>query len=104
MTPDPAHIDIDQLLYDAEQGWARATEARIPHDPTRGDAMTPDATTPDHLCSSNGNGRCVTCGADEPPQWPRISWVCDGCMARVVRSQIADMADGEHVLCKRCAR
>jgi hypothetical protein len=31
------------------------------------------------------------------------TWVCDGCMGRVVRSEIADMADGEHVLCRRCA-
>ena len=30
------------------------------------------------------------------------TWVCDLCMSTVVRDQIADMVDGEHVLCKAC--
>lgn len=30
------------------------------------------------------------------------TWVCDSCMRRVTRGQIADMADCEHVLCKVC--
>lgn len=34
-------------------------------------------------------------------QQPRV-YVCDGCMRPVVRSEIADMADGEHVLCHGC--
>ena len=34
-------------------------------------------------------------------QQPRV-WVCDGCMRPVVREQIADMVDGEHVLCVDC--
>lgn len=32
---------------------------------------------------------------------PRV-WVCDGCMRPVLREGIADMVDGEHVLCKTC--
>jgi hypothetical protein len=34
----------------------------------------------------------------------RRQWVCDGCMRLVGRSQIADLADGEHVLCDRCTQ
>jgi hypothetical protein len=41
--------------------------------------------------------RLASMDADVP------TWVCDGCMGRVTRLEIADMADGEHVLCKRCA-
>jgi hypothetical protein len=29
-------------------------------------------------------------------------YVCDGCMARVTNLEIADYADGEHVLCVQC--
>lgn len=32
----------------------------------------------------------------------RPTWVCDGCMTRVTRDHIKDMADGEHVLCQVC--
>ena len=57
-----------------------------------------------HLCYSNGKGRCAVCGGVEPPPWPVDTWVCDGCMRKVTRLQIADMADGEHVLCIDCAK
>jgi hypothetical protein len=33
---------------------------------------------------------------------PLATWVCDSCMATVERQDIADMVDGEHVICKRC--
>lgn len=36
-----------------------------------------------------------------PPDAPR-TWVCDGCMSTVRRADIADMVDGEHVLCWDC--
>lgn len=29
-------------------------------------------------------------------------WVCDSCMRIVTRPEIADLADGEHVLCVYC--
>lgn len=32
------------------------------------------------------------------------TWVCDHCMNVVTQKEIYDMADGEHVLCHRCAR
>lgn len=31
-----------------------------------------------------------------------VVYVCDGCMKRVTRTEVADMADGEHVLCHEC--
>lgn len=30
------------------------------------------------------------------------TWVCDGCMRTVTADQVADFADYEHVLCRRC--
>lgn len=56
--------------------------------------------TDDYPCS-----RCVRY-ADAllaSPVWALAErWVCDSCMGSVARDQIADMADGEHVLCKWC--
>jgi hypothetical protein len=43
---------------------------------------------------------CVDCFERENS---RRTWVCDGCMARLVAAQIADFADFEHVLCRKCA-
>lgn len=33
---------------------------------------------------------------------PEATYVCDGCMTRVTRAEVADLVDGEHVLCHRC--
>jgi hypothetical protein len=38
---------------------------------------------------------------NDQPLTPRV-WVCDGCMGRVRAHEIADFADGEHVLCRAC--
>jgi hypothetical protein len=44
-----------------------------------------------------------------PPRSRRVdlmteprTWVCDGCMRRVLAADIAEFADFEHVLCRRC--
>lgn len=31
-------------------------------------------------------------------------YVCDSCMRGVTRAGIADIADGEHVICRLCAQ
>ena len=31
-----------------------------------------------------------------------LYWTCDFCMRRVQRHEIADMCDGEHVICIEC--
>lgn len=37
--------------------------------------------------------------------WPcAVTWVCDTCMLRVHRDQVAVWADGEHIICQWCRR
>jgi hypothetical protein len=52
-------------------------------------------------------GMCWDCRGtghphEQPPPPVERTWVCDGCMDRVTAVQIADFADYEHVLCRKC--
>ena len=46
--------------------------------------------------------KCLDCGA--PVERRGWTWVCDGCMKTLTYSEVADWADGEHVLCETCNR
>lgn len=42
--------------------------------------------------------------AGPAPVLPKQTYTCDGCMAEVGRKDVADFADGVHILCKTCGQ